>query len=173
MHVTRFEPWSLLNHLQRDFDQLAGRAAYGAAIENGNTVADWTPAVDIVEDKDRFVLRADLPGVDRDDIEVSMEDGVLIIAGERRAEERSEFDGIQRFERVSGGVDYLCREVVPLDPELEAEFTAFHRARVAPAAGARVEYTLSAPLHVFLQWLAASTQGNSATALRSSLVASR
>ena len=49
--------------------------------------ADWVPAVDIVEEKDRFLLRADLPGVDRSDIDVSMEDGVLTIAGERHTRE--------------------------------------------------------------------------------------
>ena len=102
MHVTRFEPWSLLNHLQRDFDQLAGRAAYGAAIENGNTVADWTPAVDIVEEQDRFVLRADLPGVAPEDIDVNMENGVLSLSGERNIESATESGGLKRLERVSG-----------------------------------------------------------------------
>ena len=100
MNLVRFEPWSIADFMQRDFDRLAGRRL--RRFDGETTVADWTPAVDIVEDKDGFVLRADLPGVDRDDIEVSMDDGVLTISGERRAEERSEFEGIQRFERVSG-----------------------------------------------------------------------
>lgn len=100
MNLVRFEPWSIVDLVQRDLDRLAARSPRRS--DGENVVANWTPAVDIVEEKGRFVLRADLPGVDRDDIEVSMDDGVLTITGERRAEERSEFDGIQRFERVSG-----------------------------------------------------------------------
>ena len=73
-------------------------AACAAAV----SAADWRPAVDIVEEKARFVLRADLPGVDREAIDVSMEDGFLTITGERATEDRTEVDGIERYERVSG-----------------------------------------------------------------------
>jgi HSP20 family protein len=100
MNLVRFEPWSLVDLVQRDFDRLAGRP-YRTG--NGETaVADWTPAVDIIEEKDGFVFRVDVPGVRRDDIEVSMDDGVLTIAGERHAVEPTEFDGIKRFERATG-----------------------------------------------------------------------
>ena len=100
MNLVRFEPWSIADFMHRDFDRLARRPL--RRFDGETAVADWSPAVDIVEEKDRFVLQADLPGVDRDDIEVSMDDGVLTIAGERRAEERSEFDGVKRIERVAG-----------------------------------------------------------------------
>ncbi len=100
MNLVRFEPWSIAEFVQRDFDRLARCSSRRPAA--ATAVADWTPAVDIIEEKDRFVLRADLPGVDRDNIEVSMDDGILTIAGERSAEERSEVDGIQRYERVTG-----------------------------------------------------------------------
>ena len=87
MHITRFEPWGLMNLLQRDFEQLAGRRfALSNADENGNSVADYVPAVDVVEENDRFVLRADLPGVDPKDITISMENGALSLAGERHSE---------------------------------------------------------------------------------------
>jgi HSP20 family protein len=65
-------------------------------------ITDWVPAVDIIEEKDRFVLRADVPGVDPADIEVSMDAGVLSIAGQRIQESRGEDAGLQRMERVSG-----------------------------------------------------------------------
>ena len=78
MNVTRFEPWSMLNLMHRDLDRAAGRHYTD---ELGNSVADWVPAVDIVEEKDRFILKADLPGVTSDDIDVSMEDGVLSLSG--------------------------------------------------------------------------------------------
>ena len=99
MNLVRFDPWSIVDLMQRDFDR---RATRGVARAAGNEVAEWAPAVDIVEEKDRFVLRADLPGVERDAINVTMEDSVLTISGERHSESRDEIDGLQRFERVSG-----------------------------------------------------------------------
>jgi len=103
MNVTRYEPWSLINLLHRDLDQIAGRQ-YGLADNNGNgsSVADWVPAVDIIEQKDRFVLRADVPGVKPEDIDVNMEKGVLSLSGERHQESTEESAGMRRVERVSG-----------------------------------------------------------------------
>jgi len=103
MNVTRFEPWSLVNLLHQDLDQIAGRR-YGLARDdnNGSSVADWVPAVDIVEEKDRYVLRADVPGVKPEDIDVNMESGVLTVSGERHHESTEEAEGMRRVERVSG-----------------------------------------------------------------------
>ena len=93
MSLVRFEPWSLVDRISRD---------------NHRT---WVPAVDIFEEKDRFIVRADLPGVDPDDIEVNMENDVLTVSGERKNEERSEFEGVSRIERVSGR--FLRRFTLP------------------------------------------------------------
>jgi HSP20 family protein len=110
MNVTRFEPWSLINRLHRDlryldqgyFDQVGGRGL-GFGQENGEqSVADWIPAVDIIEEKDRFVLRADLPGVSANDIDISMDKGLLTIAGERRQEKSEQAEGLHRVERATG-----------------------------------------------------------------------
>ena len=103
MNITRFEPWNLINLLHRDLDQIANRR-FGlvASDESGNSVADWVPAVDIVEEKDRFVLRADLPGVSAKDIVVNMENGVLSLSGERHHESTDETDGVRRVERITG-----------------------------------------------------------------------
>ncbi|MDZ7828406.1 MAG: Hsp20/alpha crystallin family protein [Halofilum sp. (in: g-proteobacteria)] len=64
--------------------------------------SDWVPVVDIKEEKDRFVLHADLPGVKREDIDITMEDGVLSIRGERRLEEIQEEGEYKRIERAYG-----------------------------------------------------------------------
>ncbi len=100
MNLTRFEPWSIVDLLHRDLDRLATRRlpqndAQGA-------VTNWVPAVDIIKEKDRFVLRADVPGVTPADIEVSMDGGVLSVSGHRFEESRSDEAGMQRVERVSG-----------------------------------------------------------------------
>ena len=99
MNITRYEPWSLLNLMQRDFERATGQNGSG---DVSTSVADWVPAVDIVEEKDRFVLRADLPGVSANDIDVNMDDGVLSLSGERSLETNSEVDGLRRVERASG-----------------------------------------------------------------------
>jgi len=100
MNIARFEPWTFVDLLRRDLDRLADpRRAVG---DNHDSVADWIPAVDIFEEKDRYVVRADVPGVDPQDINVSMDNGVLNVSGERRAETRSEDARAQRVERVAG-----------------------------------------------------------------------
>lgn len=101
MNMTRFEPWSLVNMLHRDLDQLAEHR-FGRLSENENGVYDWRPAVDVVEEKDGFVLRADLPGVSVEDIDVRMEKGVLTISGERSRESTENTEGLRRFERTTG-----------------------------------------------------------------------
>ena len=103
MSITRYEPWTLINLLHRDLDHLAGRRfGYASPDDTDNTVADWVPAVDVVEEQERFVLRADLPGVNPDDIDVNMENGVLSLSGDRSIENREETVGLKRYERVSG-----------------------------------------------------------------------
>jgi len=103
MNITRFEPWGLLDAMQRDFDRL-GRPRTGMIGRGtgGEVVTDWVPAVDVVEEKERFVLRADVPGVKPDDIDVSMENGVLSVSGQRHEEKTEDSDGIHRVERISG-----------------------------------------------------------------------
>ena len=100
MNLTRFEPWSIVDMLHRDLDRLAARRL--PAADGEAAVTDWVPAVDIIEEKERFVLRADVPGVDPADIEVSMDAGVLSVAGQRTQESREEDAGLQRMERVTG-----------------------------------------------------------------------
>ncbi len=91
MKITHFEPWSFVDQLNRDLNNVVkcnpGR---------------WVPAVDIIEEPDRFLLRADVPGVNPTDIDVSMDNGVLSVSGERRAEEPKEDSGAQRIERTTG-----------------------------------------------------------------------
>ncbi len=100
MHVTRFEPWSIADLVHGDIKRFATRRFAQPDVDQ--RVADWVPTVDIVEEKERFVLRADVPGVDPKDIDVSMDARVLTVAGKRHAEDVSEEDGLRRAERSSG-----------------------------------------------------------------------
>ena len=62
----------------------------------------WSPALDVREDKDSFIIRAELPGLKREDIEVSLQDGALVISGERKFEKAEEGVEVHRQERYYG-----------------------------------------------------------------------
>lgn len=94
MAITRYEPWGLLNQLQRELER-------GVA-EGSTATAEWAPAVDIKEEPDKFVLQADIPGVKPEDIDISMEEGVLTIKGEKKTEAVTEKENYKRVERTYG-----------------------------------------------------------------------
>ncbi len=99
MSLVRYNnPWNLLNTLQREL--------YNPAFENGDdasvATANWAPSVDISENETEFTLLADIPGVAPEDIDISMEKGVLTIKGERNAEDVEEGENYRRVERQSG-----------------------------------------------------------------------
>ena len=100
MTIVRYDPWTTLNQLQEEMNRLFKRAGD----EDTGTVvtSDWAPPVDIKEEQDRFVLLADVPGVDPKDIEITMENGVLAIRGERKLEPEEERKGFHRMERARG-----------------------------------------------------------------------
>ena len=113
MSMIRYEPWGLLtqfsNELNRLFEQ--PQAARQQDEQNNIFAADWVPAVDIKEETERFLIHADIPGVDPKDIEVHMENGVLTIQGRREKETREEREGFKRIERARGS--FLRRFTLP------------------------------------------------------------
>lgn len=110
MNVNRYEPryrpLALLDRLLAEDD--VGGPLFG---REPDSVTDWLPAVDIQEEPEHYLLRADLPGVDPDKIDVTMENGVLTIRGNRDTEKRENRGGFQRYERVRGS--FLRRFTLP------------------------------------------------------------
>ncbi|MCL4316335.1 MAG: Hsp20/alpha crystallin family protein [Gammaproteobacteria bacterium] len=104
MAIVRYEPWSALTRLHNEINRMFDSRAFPAGGDDAPSVAasDWTPLVDIKEDSGRFVIYADVPGVDPKDIEVTMEDGVLTLKGERAFESAEERNGYRRAERARG-----------------------------------------------------------------------
>ncbi len=103
MTLVRYEPWSLLNQFQHDIQRMFDSSNATSTQDNGNVVtSDWTPPVDIKEEDQRFVIRADIPGVDAKDIDVHMENGLLTLRGARAHETREERNGYKRVERAPG-----------------------------------------------------------------------
>jgi len=104
MTVVRYEPWNLYQQLQNEINRVLESSLQASGDEDNSRVVTsrWTPAVDIKEDKDSFVLIADLPGVDPKDIDITMEKGVLTIKGERPDESEEARAGYKRVERARG-----------------------------------------------------------------------
>jgi len=103
MALIRWEPVRELNTIQSEMNRLFNTYFDAPATGNGGAVARrWTPAMDLVETDADFVLRADLPGVAEKDVKIELEDRVLTISGERKAEHEQRKEGYYRVERSSG-----------------------------------------------------------------------
>jgi len=104
MALIRWEPVAELNTIQNEmnrlfntfFDQPAPAGRGGAPSRR------WIPAMDLVETADHYVLRADLPGLDDDDVNIQLEDNTLTISGERKTQREQNEEGYYRIERAFG-----------------------------------------------------------------------
>lgn len=94
MSLMRYEPWHAARQLHNELDRLFRNER--------DAVSDWMPAVDIREESERFVVEADLPGVDPDNIEITMEEGILSLSGSREIVNEDNQEGLRRMERISG-----------------------------------------------------------------------
>jgi len=111
MQLVRHDPWRMMRDLQREMSTMFDRRIADTDESLPVATCDWSPAVDIKEENDRYLINADIPGVDPKDIEVKMENGVLSISGERRAEHEEEKEGYKRIERSYG--NFLRRFSLP------------------------------------------------------------
>ena len=103
MSLTRNNPWTTQPALQDEIKQVFEKFFGDADGDQSNVVtSQWVPRVDIKEETDRFVIYADIPGVDPQEIEIHMDKGILTIKGERRLEERGEGQRFSRMERAHG-----------------------------------------------------------------------
>jgi HSP20 family protein len=102
--LTRWDPFKEMDDLQSRFAKLFGLTP--ARISNGTkealTVAEWAPSVDITEDDKEYLVKADLPEVKKEDVKVTVENGVLTITGERKFEKEEKDKKYHRIERAYG-----------------------------------------------------------------------
>jgi HSP20 family protein len=102
MTIVRWEPLREFGTLQNEMNRLFNTVFDSPAPGNGGTLRRWLPPMDLVETEDHFVLRADLPGMTEDDINIEFEDGTLTVSGERKAEHETKNEGYYRVERAFG-----------------------------------------------------------------------
>ena len=102
MAVVKWDPFrefiSIQDRMNRLFEQTLSRSRG----EEGAATATWTPPVDIYETPDTIVIKAELPGVSREDIEIQIDDNTLTLKGERRFSKDVQEEGYLRIERTYG-----------------------------------------------------------------------
>ena len=105
MALIRWEPVRELHTMQNEMNRLFNTFFDSPAPGNGGGQAvarRWIPAMDVVETDEHFVLRADLPGLSESDVKIEVEDNVLTVSGERKAEHEQRSEGYYRVERSFG-----------------------------------------------------------------------
>lgn len=103
MAIVRWDPFrdliSIQERMNRLFDQTLGRTR---AEEEGIAASAWAPSVDIYETPDRVVMKAELPGLTREDVEINVRDNTLSLRGERKFEKDVREENYLRIERAYG-----------------------------------------------------------------------
>ena len=118
MALIRWEPVRELNTIQNEMNRLFNTFFEPAPQGNGPSLSRrWIPAMDLVETDKDFVLRADLPGLSENDVNIELEDNVLTVSGERKSEHEERKEGYYRVERASGRFSRSLTLPEGVDPE--------------------------------------------------------
>jgi HSP20 family protein len=115
MKLTRVSTWPTLGRLTDLRDEID--RFFEAPLSRTSELLGWAPAFDVYEEKDNFTVKAELPGMKKEDISVSLHEGNLIISGERKSETKSEGTAVYRSERFFG----KFQRAVPLPPTIDAK----------------------------------------------------
>jgi HSP20 family protein len=122
MAMSRWDPFRELSSIQNELNRLFGRTFTPEAGEAARG-ASWVPAVDVAETQDRFVITAELPGVKPEEVDISVENSILMIQGERRFYEETKEEDYHRIERRFGSFARSVTLPSTADPEgIQASF---------------------------------------------------
>jgi len=99
MSLVHYKPGNLFGPFDNEINRLFFNAH---TTDAANQTHDWVPAVDIREEDHRYVLEADIPGVSREDLDITLEDSVLTVKGERTVNSEENDEGYRRRERTHG-----------------------------------------------------------------------
>jgi HSP20 family protein len=109
MSLIRWSPARELAKVQDDFNRLASTFLRDDAFETSFARGAWEPVVDISETDDNYVVIAELPGMSKDDVKISYEDGILSIRGEKKQEREEKRKNYHRLERSFGAFERSFR----------------------------------------------------------------
>ena len=110
------DPWAIHRRLTRMLDDAFGSAHYSDR-EAGTVTSSWLPAVDIFEDKDALKIVAEVPGVNPDDVKISLENNVLSIRGEKKQVAEEQTERVHRYERTYGAFERAFTLPATIDAE--------------------------------------------------------
>ena len=97
MELVRFEPFAGVGNFRSLFNDLFDEVRAPAQ----SSASKWYPAVDVLESKDAYLIRAELPGMTREDIKVEVKDGNLVLSGERKSEKPADGVEYRHVERIA------------------------------------------------------------------------
>lgn len=122
--IARWEPMRELGALRDEMERMV-RHAFGSQPEDTALIAAWSPVLDVEETEQAFEIHVEAPGVEPEDIDVTLEEGVLTVSGERKFYEDKQQDGFRRIERRFGRFRRSLRLPAPVDSEkVEATYDA-------------------------------------------------
>ena len=121
--VEVWNPFRETERMLREIDRLFENGTIRFPDGEAMAVAAWTPSVDISEDDKEFVVKAELPEVKKDDVKVTVDDGALMIRGERKAEKEEKGKKFHRIERSYGSFERSFTLPDETDPgKISSEF---------------------------------------------------
>jgi HSP20 family protein len=100
LSISRYNPYREMAALENRLNRLFNEA--GGPFGSTEGVGPWLPPVDVVEQQDRLVFRAEIPGVAKEDIDVKVENGILMLRGEKKQEKETDTETAHRVERFYG-----------------------------------------------------------------------
>ena len=95
----------VFDDMERQFEEVFDRPFFPVTWKREPHIRAWSPAMEVVEKENEYLLKAELPGMKKDDIDISVEEDTLIIKGERRAEEEKKGEGYHLCERCYGSFE--------------------------------------------------------------------
>jgi len=126
--IRDLSPWtsdlaSELSHIQREMNRMLDTFFRGGVLDDGSFGTFWTPPVDITERDDAYVVEAELPGLTKDDVKITMENNILTIQGEKKLEKEEKKGSFHRSERAYGSFtrSFTLPSTVKSD-QVEAEY---------------------------------------------------
>lgn len=122
MNIIKYDPFRDLRSLQDEMNRLFS-TSFPRISNQEEMSAGWSPSVDVYEGENQVVLEAELPGMKREDFDLSIENNVITLKGERRFEKKDEGDNYHRVERAYGSFtrSFNLPQTVLTD-EINAEF---------------------------------------------------